>query len=83
MTAKHYVDEEFGEVETLEYCIYGLCPLCGEPNRDPKKFGEIWFCRSCFITRTDECVDIKKSFQKLSLPDEQDTKKYIPDETFK
>ena len=62
---KIYDEELNEEIEINEPCIYGLCPLCGLPNRKPKLFRDIYFCKDCFLTRTDDCLELVNVFRRL------------------
>ena len=66
---KHFDFHSGEEVETREYSKYGLCPVCGEGNHFPKKLGFTYPCTDCFMTRTDECINIKKAFEELENPE--------------
>ena len=68
---KRYDEELQEEVEILIKCQYGLCPLCGTPNRKPKKIKMIYVCADCIAIRFEDALALDKEYRKLEQNEEE------------
>ena len=59
------ITEDLKGVEKVEKCPYGLCPVCAEPNHKPMLWKMIYVCNQCFLSRTEDCMEIIKAYKKL------------------
>lgn len=50
-------------------CLNGFCMVCGEPNFKPVKYKGLISCHECFMTRTDDMIQLAKTL-KISLESE-------------
>ena len=45
---------------------WGFCPVCSEPLENPKAINSVLVvCRSCFMSRTNDCMDLAKALKEL------------------
>ena len=63
---KKWDEQLMEDVEIKPQNQNGLCPMCGSPNIKPKQFKGIYICMECFLSRTEDCINLSKSLMEAT-----------------